>query len=220
MRKVKVKICGITREEDLATAVAAGADAVGFVVDVTSSPRNLTLKEAESLMKQVPIFVDSVVVTVTNDIDLLAKICEKLKPDVLQVHGENLSEASIIREKIHDARLIKAIHAKKSNVTKAAVEASNSFDAILLDSFVYGKYGGTGVVHDWELSKRVKQIIQPKPLILAGGLKPENVKDAIRIVQPYAVDVSSGVEIRPSVKDPKKVFEFIKNAKEVRIYDN
>jgi phosphoribosylanthranilate isomerase len=215
MRKVKVKICGITREEDLAVAVAAGADAVGFIVGVTSSPRNLTLKKAEKLIKKVPIFVDSVVVTVTNNINSLTKIYEKLRPDVLQIHGENLSEASIIREKIHDTPLIKALYMKTGNVIKDAKEASNSFDAILLDSFVSGKYGGTGVVHDLEMSKQVKQTIEPKPLILAGGLKPENVKDAIHIVQPYAVDVSTGVESRPGIKDSHKVFEFIKNAKEV-----
>jgi len=215
MRKVKVKICGITREEDLAVAVAAGADAVGFVVGVTSSPRNLTLKKAEKLIRKVPIFVDSVVVTVTNNINSLTKIYEKLKPDVLQIHGENLSEASIIREKIRDTPLIKVLYMKTDNVIKDAMEASNSFDAILLDSFVPGKYGGTGMVHDLEMSKQVKQTIEPKPLILAGGLKPENVKDAIHIVQPYAVDVSTGVELRPGIKDPQKVFEFIKNAKEV-----
>lgn len=219
MRKVRVKICGITREEDLAIAVAAGADAVGFIVGVTSSPRNLTLKEAEKLIKQVPIFVDSVVVTVKNGINLLSKIYGKLRPDALQIHGENLSEASIIREKIHDARLIKAVYMKTSNVIKAAMEASSSFDAVLLDSFVYGKHGGTGIVHDWDLSKRVKQVIHPKPLILAGGLNPENVKDAIRAVQPYAVDVSTGVESRPRIKDSEKVLAFIQNAKEVRIYD-
>ena len=219
MRKVRVKICGITREEDLAIAVAAGADAVGFVVGVTSSPRNLTLKEAEKLIKQVPIFVDSVVVTVTNSINSLSKIYGKLRPDALQFHGENLSEASVIREKIHDARLIKAVYVKTGNVIKAAMEASSSFDAVLLDSFVHGKYGGTGVVHDWDLSKRVKQAIHPKPLILAGGLNPENVKDAIRAVQPYAVDVSTGVESRPRIKDPEKVSAFIQNAKEVRIRD-
>jgi len=215
MRKVKVKICGITREEDLAIAVAAGADAVGFVVGVISSPRNLTLKKAEKLIRKVPIFVDSVAVTVTNNINSLTKIYEKLKPDILQIHGENLSEASIIREKIPDTPLIKALYMKTGNVIKDAMEASNSFDAILLDSFVPGKYGGTGIVHDLEMSKRVKQTIEPKPLILAGGLKPENVKDAIQIVQPYAVDVSTGVELRPGVKDPQKIFEFIKNAKEI-----
>jgi len=214
MRKVKVKICGITREEDLAIAVAAGADAVGFIVGVTSSPRNLTLKKAEKLIKKVPIFVDSVAVTVTNNINSLTKIYEKLRPDVLQIHGENLSEASVIREKIHDTPLIKALYMKTANVIKDAIEASNSFDAILLDSFVPGKYGGTGMVHDLEMSKQVRQTIEPKPLILAGGLKPENVKDAIHIVQPYAVDVSTGVELRPCIKDSQKVFEFIKNAKE------
>jgi len=214
MRKVKVKICGITREEDLAIAVAAGADAVGFIVGVASSPRNLTLKKAEKLIKKVPIFVDSVAVTVTNNINSLTKIYEKLKPDALQIHGENLSEASIIREKISDTPLIKALYMKTGNVIKDAVEASSSFDAILLDSFVPGKFGGTGMVHDLEMSKRVKKAIEPKPLILAGGLKPENVKDAIHIVQPYAVDVSTGVESRPGIKDSQKVFEFIKNAKE------
>lgn len=220
MRKVRVKICGITREEDLAIAVAAGADAVGFIVGVTSSPRNLTLKEAEKLIKQVPIFVDSVVVTVTNSINLLNKIYGKLRPDALQIHGDNLSESSILLEKIHDARLIKAVYAKTGNVIEAAMEASSSFDAVLLDSFVYGKYGGTGVVHDWDLSKRVKQAIHPKPLILAGGLNPENVRDAVRAVQPYAVDVSTGVESRPGIKDPEKVLAFIQNAKEVKIYDD
>jgi phosphoribosylanthranilate isomerase len=220
MRKVRVKICGITREEDLATAVAVGADAVGFIVGVTSSPRNLTLKEAGKLIKQVPIFVESVVATVTNSIDLLSKIYGELRPKALQIHGENLSEASILREKIHDARLIKAVYTKTGNVIKAAMEASSSFDAVLLDTFVYGKYGGTGIVHSWDLSRRVKQVIHPKPLILAGGLNPENVKDAIRAVQPYAVDVSTGVESRPGIKDSEKVLAFVQNAKEVRIYDN
>ena len=215
MRKVKVKICGITREEDLAVAVAAGADAVGFIVGVPSSPRNLTLKKAEKLIRKVPIFVDSVAVTVTNNINSLTKIYEQLRPDVLQIHGENLSEASVIREKIHGTSLIKVLYMKTGNVIKDAKEASNSFDAILLDSFVPGKYGGTGIVHDLEMSKQVKQAIEPKPLILAGGLKPENVKDAVHIVQPYAVDVSTGVESRPGIKDSQKVFEFIKNAKEV-----
>ena len=91
------------------------------------------------------------------------------------------------------------------------------FDAVLLDSFAKGRYGGTGVVHDWELSKLVKQVIHPKPLILAGGLNPENVADAVRVVQPYAVDVSSGVELQPGIKDNQKMVDFIKNAKDVRI---
>ncbi len=220
MRKVRVKICGITREEDLVTAAAAGADAVGFIVGVTSSSRNLALEDAEKLIKKVPIFVDSVVVMVTNNIDLLSEIYGKSRPDALQIHGERPSEASILREKLQDARLIRAVHTKTGNMIETAMKASSSFDALLLDTFVYGKIGGTGTVHDWDLSKRVRQVVHPKPLILAGGLTPENVKDAIRAVQPYAVDVSTGVESRPGIKDPEKVSAFIQNAKEVRIHDD
>jgi phosphoribosylanthranilate isomerase len=107
---------------------------------------------------------------------------------------------------------VKSVHA-----VDEAVKAANTFDAVLVDSFVAGRFGGTGKVHDWELSKRVRQKVHPKPLILAGGLNPENVQDAVRVVKPYAVDVSSGVESQPGIKDSKKVFEFIKNAKEVEI---
>ena len=217
MRKVKVKICGITREKDLTVAVSAGADATGFVVGVPSSPRNLTLERAEKLMKHVPIFVDSVVVTPANNINSLIKTYEMLKPDAIQIHGENPLDVSVIREKTRDVRLIKTVYVKTADAINDAVKASGSFDAVLLDSFAQGKHGGTGVVHDWELSGRIRQMIEPKPLILAGGLRPENVEDAIRVVQPYAVDVSSGVEFSPGVKDSQKVIEFIKKAKEVNI---
>jgi len=214
--KIKVKICGITSNEDLVTAVEAGADAVGFVVNVPSSPRNLTLGEAERLMKNTPVFVKNVVVTVPKRLSELIEIYERLKPDILQVHGHNLS-GSVIREKLANTRLIRAIQVKSNHAVDEAVKAANTFDAILVDSFVADKFGGTGKVHDWELSKRVRQKVHPKPLILAGGLNPENVQDAVRVVKPYAVDVSSGVESQPGIKDSKKVFEFIKNAKEVEI---
>jgi len=217
MRKVRVKICGITREEDLAVAVAAGADAVGFIVGVLSSPRNLTLERAERLLKQVPVFVDSVVVTVPDSIDSLVKIYDRLRPTAIQIHGEKPFQASVIREKIRGARLIKSVYVKTGDTAKRARANSKAFDAILLDSFTHGQYGGTGMVHNWELSRKIKQIIEPTPLILAGGLKPENVKEAILTVQPYAVDVASGVELRPAFKDSEKVLAFVKNAKEVTI---
>ncbi len=219
MRTVKVKICGITCEEDLAVAVTAGADAVGFLVGVPSSPRNLTFERAERLVKQVPVFVDSVVVTIPDSIDSLVKIYDRLRPTAIQLHGEKPSESSAIREKIRGARLIKTVHVKTGDTAERARTYSKAFDAILLDSYTSKQYGGTGRVHDWELSKQIKQIIEPTPLILAGGLKPENVKEAILTVQPYAVDVASGVESRPAVKDPKKVYSFIENAKEIRIRD-
>jgi len=214
--KVKVKICGITSNEDLVTAVEAGADAVGFVVNVPSSSRNLTPEKAERLMKNTPVFVKNVVVTVPKRLSELVEIYERLRPGILQIHGYNLS-GSVIREKLANTCLIRGIQVKSDHAVDEAVKATNTFDAILVDSFVPGRFGGTGQVHNWELSKRVRQKVHPKPLILAGGLNPENVQDAVRIVKPYAVDVSSGVESQPRIKDSKKVFEFIKNAKEVEI---
>jgi phosphoribosylanthranilate isomerase len=216
MNAVRVKICGITRKEDLDAAVAAGADAIGFVVGVASSPRNIALEKAEKLIRQVPPFVKSVLVTVPRGIDEF-EMYEKLNPDAIQIHGENLHAAASVRLKIPNTLLIGAVNAKGANALDVVSRAAKIFDAVLLDSFTNGRYGGTGIVHDWELSKRAKQTIHPKPLILAGGLTPENVAEAVRTVEPYAVDVSSGVELQLGIKDHKKIIEFIKNAKDVRV---
>ena len=94
------------------------------------------------------------------------------------------------------------------------------FDAILLDSFSKGQYGGTGKIHDWGLSAKIREVAKPVSVILAGGLKPENVKEAILKVQPYAVDVASGVEAIPGVKDHEKVRAFVENAKQIKLQNN
>jgi phosphoribosylanthranilate isomerase len=220
LRSVRVKICGITREEDLAFAVAVGANAVGFLVGVPSSPRNLTLERAEMLLRRVPIFVDSVVVTAPQSINWLVEICEGLKPTAIQIHGKKKFDASEIRERIKDTRLIKTIYVTKDALKETVIEDLKTFDAVLLDSFTKGQYGGTGRVHDWMLSRQIKEAVAPLPVILAGGLKPENVKEAILTVQPYAVDVASGVELRPAVKDHEKIRAFVENAKEIKLPDN
>ncbi len=216
MNAVRVKICGITRKKDLGAAAAAGADAVGFVVGVSSSPRNLSLNKAKKLIRQVPPFVKSVLVTVARGINEFEKY-EKLNPDAIQIHGENMEAAASVRLKIPNIPLMGAVNANFAADLDAVSRTAKLFDAVLLDSFAEGRYGGTGIVHDWELSKRVKQAIHPKPLILAGGLNPENVAEAVRTVKPYAVDVSSGVERQPGIKDNKKIIEFIKKAKDARI---
>jgi len=217
LRNVRVKICGLTREEDLAVTVAAGADAVGFIVGVPSSPRNLTLERAEMLLSQVPIFVDSVVVMAPKSIKQLVEVCEGLKPTAIQIHGKEQLDSSEIREKIKDTRLIKTVYVTESALNETAIEDSKMFDALLLDSFSKGQYGGTGKVHDWTLSRQIKEAVAPVPVILAGGLKPENVKEAILTVQPYAVDVASGVELSPGVKDHEKVRTFVENAKKIKL---
>ena len=216
MSTVRVKICGITRKEDLDAAATAGADAVGFVVGAAASPRNLSLEKAEKLFRQVPPFVKSVMVTVPTGIDELVKTCRKLNPDAIQIHGENLHNAALIREKLPNTPLIRAVNANSPDALEVASAASKIFDAVLLDSLAEGQYGGTGIVHDWVLSKRIRNAVHPTPLILAGGLNPENVAEAARVVQPYAVDVSSGVELQLGHKDNQKMMKFVKNAKNVK----
>jgi len=216
MSRARVKICGITSTRDLLTSVKAGADAVGFVVDAHRSPRNLPLDKAKRLMEATPIFVETIAVTIPENLRHLAKIYDELNPDVIQIHGLTRVHHEV-RERLPDARLIRALQVKQGLTVDAVSETADVFDAILLDSGTSSGYGGTGKTHNWELSRRVRDAIYPKPLILAGGLKPENVREAICMVKPYAVDVSSGVESSPGKKDSKKVFEFIKNAMEVEI---
>ena len=214
MNRVRVKVCGITRKEDLLAASEAGADAVGFVVGVASSPRNLSLAEAERLIRQVPPFIKSVLVTVPRSIDEFSDY-EKINPDAIQIHGENLQVLDAVRLKLPNTILIGAINTQFTVDLDLALKTTKLFDAILLDSYSKGQYGGTGIIHDWKLSKQIRQLIQPKPLILAGGLNSKNVAKAVEIVEPYGVDVSSGVEQKPGIKSYRKIVEFIKNAKDV-----
>jgi phosphoribosylanthranilate isomerase len=218
MKTVKVKICGITREGDLEMICRLGADMVGFVVGVPSSPRNMSLERAETLFRLVPDEVKSVLVTVPHIPDQVLEFQRRLKPDIIQLHGGNIGDLQILKDKLPDTTLVRAIPMKVWALESVAHEAG-FFDAILADSFITGMHGGTGLIHDWGLSRRVRDAIYPKPFILAGGLNPENIKEAIKTVRPYAVDVSTGVESRPGVKDPVRVEMFIKSAKEVELED-
>ena len=217
MNKVRIKICGITNKKDLRAAAAFGADAVGFVVGVKSSPRNLQLSEARRLIKLVPLFVNSVVVTINENFEEIIGMCKYLQPTSVQIHGNRIqSDLKSLKEEIPNLFLIGSVKAAPFSAIKKSKDISKNVDAVLIDSYVKGKNGGTGVIHNWDLSLRIKKGIAPTPLILAGGLKPENVVDAIRSVQPYAVDVSSGVEKKPGIKDHKKIFNFIKNVKVIK----
>ena len=215
-----MKVCGLTREEDLAVAVAAGADAVGFLVGVPYSPRNLTLERTKTLLKQVPLFVDSVVVTAPKSIEWLLEVCERLKPSAIQIHGKKQLDSLEIHETITSTRLIKTVYVTEDAFNEKVIKNLKMFDAVLMDSFSRGQYGGTGKVHDWILSRQIREAVAPVPVILAGGLKPENVKEAVLAVEPYAVDVASGVEAIPGVKDPKKVRAFVENAKQIKLHNN
>jgi phosphoribosylanthranilate isomerase len=220
LRSVRIKICGLTREKDLAAAVVAGADALGFLVGVPSSPRNLTIERAKTLLKQVPVFVDRVVVTAPKNIEELVEISKRLKPSAIQIHGKEPLDFSKVQHNISNTQLIKTVYITEDTPKESTFNEIEIFDAILLDSFSKGQYGGTGKVHDWTLSRQIKKAIAPTPVILAGGLNPENIKEAILAVEPYAVDVASGIEANPGEKDHKKIQAFIQNAKQIKLSNN
>jgi|YelNatPaOPRAMG01_1025707.scaffolds.fasta_scaffold63559_2 phosphoribosylanthranilate isomerase len=211
---VKVKICGITREEDLEDAVSAGADIVGFIVDVPSSPRSLKPQDATHLISKVPSSVSSVAVTVLRDLDGLTKVFN-LGADYLQLHGEPSLIVNLAKEGFLKKDVIGVVNARLPNALKLAIDYSQLFKIVLLDSLRNGCLGGSGETHDWRVSRMIRDTIQPRPLILAGGLTPENVGIAVSTVKPYGVDVSTGVEAKPGVKDREKVFKFISEAKKV-----
>src|SRR5208282_3591568 len=210
---MRVKICGITRPRDVEAAIRYGADALGFVVGTTSSPRNLTVHRAKRLMKQVPVFNMKVAVTSSMDLKTLRKISDILRPDALQLHNHNKTIVQTLRN--HNLHLPLILGAQIDGQSIAyAKHVSKYSDAIIADSPSNNSMGGTGRTHDWALTSRIRDTIYPRPLILAGGLTPMNVRSAIRKVRPYAVDVSGGVEKTKGVKDYMKMKEFIMNAKE------
>lgn len=213
---VKVKICGITNEEDLRAAIDYGADLLGFVVEVPSSPRNLTLPKARCLISKVPKGVGSVAVTVFRSMDGLAHIQRELRANYLQLHGNFHHILELMFKIPSESRIIGAVDGRGSDALALAIEFSGILHTILLDTAGNGGVGGTGITHDWYSSRQIRDAIYPTPLILAGGLTPENVGEAIKMVKPYGVDVSSGVEKKPGTKDHEKMLNFIVKAKETK----
>jgi len=192
-------------ESDLSSAVLAGADAVGFVVEIDDSRHSISAGVAADLVGLVPIYTKSVAVIAPENVDEAVKLAARTKADVLQVHGslapKDLAE---LRSRVHQ-KLIAAVAAGSD--AKEAVRFGMVADAVLLDTMVNGKLGGTGAVHDWDMSAKIARTLKV-PVILAGGLHPGNVAEAIVKVRPYAVDVSSGTETGGK-KDPEKIRSFV-----------
>ncbi len=212
---MKVKICGIKTERDLVMALNAGADAVGFITEVpVDSPRKISLAEASRLISEVPVFVASVLVIMPGNAEQAVRMIQAARPAAVQIHNTlGIPELKKIKET--GVKLIKTIpvsqQADAVTLIKQVSELYGIADAVLLDTMHGGNSGGTGVPHNWEISSEIV-LHSGMPVILAGGLKPENVTDAIRTVRPYAVDTASGVETGGR-KDEKKVTAFIKNAR-------
>jgi phosphoribosylanthranilate isomerase len=209
----KVKICGLTNLEDLNAVTRLGVDAVGFITGVPASPRNVSLEMADTLIKKTPIFTKSVLVMVPKNLKEVIKICRELKPDAIQIHGEHIDFDEFAKKEPNPS-IIKAVSMNKSGGISTALKAAEHSDAVLLDSSTDNNLGGTGTVHNWLQSREIMDEIKPKPLILAGGLNTDNVAEAIKIVRPYAVDVCTGTERSPGLKDIDKVQAFILKVRE------
>lgn len=222
--KTRIKICGMRTSEDIELAALYGADAVGFITEIPESPRKLDSDTAAVLISKVPKYLDSVMVIMPENSSRVLELIEKVKPDIVQIHSDLPPvELEIIREKT-DIPIIKTlsvpagmgaskIQSLVNRLLKEVreLEKSEVVDSILLDSGIAGKTGGTGCVHDWDLSRRIAEETE-LPLILAGGLKPENVQEAIKVVSPYAVDTASGVETSGK-KDVTKIKSFIEEVR-------
>ena len=204
--QVKVKICGMTNLKDVKVAVDGGVDAVGFIF-YKKSPRSVTMQAVREIILELPPFVDSVGVFVNETAEQINKIADHCKLDRVQLHGD---ESPAFCKKIR-RRVIKAIRVKDIQSLKKLSDYPVS--SFLLDTFSEDQYGGTGKVFDWNLAYPAKKY---GPIILAGGLTPINVHQAIQRIQPYGVDVCSGVESQPGIKDHKKMKAFLKNVKAER----
>lgn len=201
MSVVRSKICGITRIEDALAAVQAGADAIGLVF-YAKSPRAVNVQQARAIIAALPPFVTTVGLFVNASRCELGEILDAVPLDLLQFHGD---EAPADCEGYHRP-FIKALRVKPGADIVAEVARYGQASGILLDTFVQGVPGGTGEAFDWSL---VPEGLN-KPVILAGGLTPENVVEAIAQVRPYAVDVSGGVEISKGIKDAEKIQAFMR----------
>ena len=200
---MRVKICGITNVEDANAAVEFGADALGFVFAM--SPRQITKELAGTIIRDLPPFVTPVGGFVDEKTDVVKDIGNYCNIRTVQLHG---NEPPAYLNDLAGYKIIKAFRVRKEGDLKLL--ANYKPHAFLLDSYVEGTMGGTGIPFKWEVARQAHKYGN---IILSGGLTPEKVKDAIQIVKPYAVDVSSGVESSPGKKDKSLMKRFIANAK-------
>jgi phosphoribosylanthranilate isomerase len=199
--RTRVKICGITTWEDARLSVDLGASALGFNF-FPASPRSVSPADAWGIIRRLPPFVEAVGVFVDWPPLVVDALARALRLGAVQLHGsETPAEAAALARK---HRVIKAISVKRG-FRPASVKRYRAADAILLDGFARGLHGGTGRTLDWELARATGGFAR---IILAGGLAPENIAQAIRVARPYAVDVASGVEARPGRKDAAKLRAF------------
>ncbi|MGB8991643.1 MAG: phosphoribosylanthranilate isomerase [Desulfobaccales bacterium] len=199
---VRIKICGITNLDDALLAVDLGADALGFVF-YPQSPRYVTPEAAREIIAQLPPFVAAVGVFVDEEAARVRDLAAKVRLDWVQLHGQESPEYC----RRLGCKVIKGFRIQDESSLKELESFQGATQALLLDTYKPGQVGGTGESFDWQLAREAKKYGR---IILAGGLTPDNVAQAIRIAQPQAVDTASGTEAAPGKKDPAKLRAFFK----------
>jgi len=195
----RVKFCGLRHKDDIADAVALGVDALGFVFYEPSS-RYVAPKDAATLTRAVPAFLTRVGLFVNENAETIKRISEIARLNLIQYHGEESPEFC----DSDGLPYIKAFRVQQDMDIRGAIDRYPNASGFLLDAYVKGQRGGTGERFDWGLIPR-----SYAPIILAGGLTPDNAKDAIEQVAPWALDVSGGIESKPGRKDPDKMARFM-----------
>ena len=201
---VRVKICGITRVEDALSCARLGADAIGLVF-YASSPRNVTVEQARAILAALPPFITTVGLFVDAQAAEVQAVLEQLPLDVLQFHGNEPVQYC----RSFGRPYLKALRVKPGVDLVQYASAYSGARALLLDAHIEGVAGGSGQTFDWSLiPPRL-----PLPVVLSGGLSPDNVAEGIRRIQPAAVDVSSGVEAAKGIKDTEKISAFMQGVR-------
>lgn len=202
--RTRVKICGLTREQDVEAAVGAGADALGFVF-YGPSPRNVSIAKAVELVKGLPPYVTSVALFVNAAADEIARVVDEVGIDLLQFHGDEPPEFC----DTHERPWMRALRMRPEVDPLAEAGRFGAARGLLLDAYRPGVPGGTGETFDWA---RIPADLASR-IVLAGGLTPSNVRQAVRQVRPYGVDVSGGVESDKGIKDAEKIKAFIEEVR-------
>ena len=205
MMRTRAKICGITRVEDIHAAVNAGVDAIGFVF-YAPSPRAVTIAQAKNLAQHIPAYVSIVGLFVNASSEEIAQVLAEVPLDILQFHGDESAEQCQRMAQSHQRRWYKAIQVKPDVEVIPIIQQYQQAgaSAMLLDAWHPELKGGTGHRFDWSQFPKLDL-----PLILAGGLNPDNIEDAIKITHAYAVDVSGGVESAKGIKDQQRIEQFM-----------
>lgn len=206
-RRTRIKICGLTRVEDVQACVQSGVDAIGLVF-VEQSPRNLTLEQGAALRAEIPAFVQVVALLMNPQAGQVEALLRQVQPDLLQFHGQETAAFC----KQWRRGYLKAIAMKNRPMAEIEAEIAQHHQArgLLLDAHAPGEQGGSGQRFDWNHLPDVPR----ERLILAGGLRPDNIRAAIAQVRPGAVDLSSGVEQAPGIKSPEKIQQLVQQVRQ------